>query len=732
MKLRYLIALVLVIGVCCSPIFHVQVSADPKADADSIATEDSDDQGDSVDEILAGHSYHGDAFNEGPRQKSYLMGGTGNVDFPVTCSSKRVQAFINQGVGQLHGFWDLEAERSFRHAASLDEGCAMAYWGAALAAVKNRKRARGFIEKAVKLRDKVTKREQLYIDALKKYLAESSEEKDGKKQSSDTKKRRANAYLRALESISLDFPDDLEAKAFVAHRIWQNAREGIPISSYVSTDALLKDIFEVEPLHPAHHYCIHLWDYRKPDRAVRSAARCGPSAPGIAHMWHMPGHIYSRLRRYEDAVYQQEASARVDHAQLIRYQVMPDEIHNFAHNNEWLIRNLVYVGRVHDALSLAKNMIELPQHPKYNTLKKRGGSAAYGRRRLLQLLREYELHEDAIQLCQSVYLKVDGNATENTKTLRLLGSSAAATGRSDLVDPILVKMKRLIAGREKIEKRLAQEIKDLEARIKTAKAAKKTKQDSGNSKEQLADLESQLKKDRADRSKAKRHKSALEKANSAIEGYRLVHQKQYGDALAKLKEANGEDVSWLGEIEYFAAGDDAEKKSKAIAIVRKQVDRRKNEVIPMARLAYLYFVNGQTDKSKELFDKLRETSYSMDLDVPFFRRLEPLAVKFGFGKNWLKSPVLAADIGFRPSLESLGPMRWSPPTAPQWSLTDIDGKSVSAAEYTGRPYILIFYLGHGCLHCAEQLQAFAPRKADFEDAGMEMIAISLPWTEPQD
>ena len=36
-------------------------------------------------------------------------------------------------------------------------------------------------------------------------------------------------------------------------------------------------------------------------KGLKAAANCGPSAPGIAHMWHMPGHIYSKLKRYRDA-----------------------------------------------------------------------------------------------------------------------------------------------------------------------------------------------------------------------------------------------------------------------------------------------------------------------------------------------------------------------------------------------------------------------------------------------
>src|SRR5262245_38662009 len=47
---------------------------------------------------LAGHSYHGEAFNEGPRQKAYIMEGTGKVDFPITTGAPLAQTFFNQGV----------------------------------------------------------------------------------------------------------------------------------------------------------------------------------------------------------------------------------------------------------------------------------------------------------------------------------------------------------------------------------------------------------------------------------------------------------------------------------------------------------------------------------------------------------------------------------------------------------------------------------------------------------
>ena len=69
----------------------------------------------------AGHSSHGEAFNKGPRQAARWMNGkTGNVSFPIKTDSEEAQKFFNQGIGQLHGFWTLEAERSFRQVLKLD------------------------------------------------------------------------------------------------------------------------------------------------------------------------------------------------------------------------------------------------------------------------------------------------------------------------------------------------------------------------------------------------------------------------------------------------------------------------------------------------------------------------------------------------------------------------------------------------------------------------------------
>src|SRR5712691_2559588 len=109
--------------------------------------------------VEAGHSLHSEAFNEGPRQSAVLMNGTGKVKLKISTKRPKAQAFFNQGLGQLHGFWYFEAERSFRQMASYDTNCAMAYWGMAMANVNNSNRAAGFIKLAANLKTNTSARE---------------------------------------------------------------------------------------------------------------------------------------------------------------------------------------------------------------------------------------------------------------------------------------------------------------------------------------------------------------------------------------------------------------------------------------------------------------------------------------------------------------------------------------------------------------------------------------------
>ncbi len=211
-------------------------------------------------EPAAGHSMHGEAFDEGPRQAAYLMGGTGDVHFPVTTRVPEAQKFFDQGVGQLHGFWYFEAERSFRQVLLLDPNCAMAYWGMAMANTNNDKRAKELIKKAQEMKAIASPREIAWIDSL----AASYE-------GEDTSERRQK-YVRDLEALVQSDPNDVEAKALLALRIWQNGswmterKKQLPITSHQAVDSILDQVFAANPMHPAHHFRIHLWDREKAAR----------------------------------------------------------------------------------------------------------------------------------------------------------------------------------------------------------------------------------------------------------------------------------------------------------------------------------------------------------------------------------------------------------------------------------------------------------------------------------
>ena len=178
------------------------------------------------------------------------------------------------------------------------------------------------------------------------------------------------------------------------------------IGSHQAVDACWTRCSQSSRCTRAHHYRIHLWDGEKAARAEvggAAAAKIGPRHR--PHCGTCRATPTPSCKRYADAAWQQEGSARVDHAYMIRDRVMPDQIHNYAHNNEWLIRNLSHIGRSQDAIALAKNMVELPRHPKYNGAGKTGNSASYGRARLFEVLDRYEQWDELLALADTMYLE---------------------------------------------------------------------------------------------------------------------------------------------------------------------------------------------------------------------------------------------------------------------------------------------------------------------------------------
>ena len=684
--------------------------------------------GDDPAEPAAGHSSHGEAFNEGPRQKAYLMDGMPDIEFPITTRNSEAQNFFNQGIGQLHGFWYFEAERSFRQVAMLDTNCAMAYWGMAMANVSNEKRARAFIEKAVTRTNGLGRREFLYVQSLAKFYG-----KDKEKDKTDTPRSpsddRHRQYVKSLEQIIEEFPGDLEAKTFLAFKIWDNNGR-LKISSHTAADALARQVLAEKPMHPVHHALIHLWNNEADRRALDAAAKCGAGSPGIAHMWHMPGHTYSALHRYADAAWQQEASARVDHAYMIRNRVLPDQIHNYAHNNDWLVKNLGYLGRVRDAVDLAKNLVELPRHPKYNVLTRfavsealtnsiypgasttndiprpRESSARYGRTRLCELFVRWELWDEVIALAQTEYLEPTEFPEEQARRAKALG--LAYYHKGDVSHGL-------------------RQINAIEEAIKAQKELRQTEMEEAENKARKdKKTDEQIKKAMTDALDA--HTSRVKSMLSSLGELKLYHSlaEEDKDAVREQLEDIKDSIpkERLAQV-YLRIGDE----ERALKRAREALDGSSNQVQVLANYVDLLARCGKDEDARKHFQVLRTNAAHADLDMPIFKRIAPLAESLDLASDWRIPYKRAKDIGDRPSLDKLGPFRWRPSQALEWTLRDAENRKVSLRDYRGTPVVMIFYLGYGCVHCLEQLNLFAPLSAEYDAAGIKIVAISADTIE---
>ncbi len=644
------------------------------------------------DQLLEGHSHQGHAFNEGPRQAGPIIGDTGLVHLPITTTWDQGQAYFDQGIGQLHGFWYYEAERSFRQILAHDSDCLMAYLGLVMSNWENEKRAKKFLEKATSLLEKssITPQEKSYFEAYQKLFSEEPK---------DIKKRRLT-FLKDLENIVIDFPEDIEAKAFYVCRAWELSRKGIPIQSHVGLDAILEQIFDKSPLHPAHHFAIHLWDNRRHEQALDSAAKLGATAPAIAHMWHMPAHIYSKSHRYQDAAWHQAASAAIDHAHMQRHYLIPDEIHNYGHNNEWLAQNFTYLGDASAALEMAKSLLANPRHPRLNTVTQRGSSSRYGRSELIKILETFELWTGVISLSQSHWLEELPKAADDRTRLRLLGLAHFHLDQKEELNSVIDQLDTFH------KQALAQQKKDQEkAREKATKEKK------------------------SDKELKKLVKSASDKSKRGIEAL----AKTLGELRGCLAELNGDTKAAKESLKHIADGTVKMRRQLALGELdeaRKAAEKKlrgdEKKTVELAQSIHTFYLCQKEDAAsvKDAFDKLRALSSEIELSAPPFARLAPIAKKLDYPKDWRLPHVPADDLLPRPELATLGPIHWTPPAAKPFTLPDQNGKSLSLSDYQGKPFILVFYLGAGCLHCTEQLTAMADRYADFEKANLPIVAIS--------
>jgi tetratricopeptide (TPR) repeat protein len=283
--------------------------------------------------------------------------------FPVGTRSKRAQLFINQGMNLAYGFNHAEAGRSFREAARLEPGLAMAYWGQALVLGPNinapmspddEPKAHELAQKALSMKGRVSARERAYLEALAQRYSGKAEDRAA----------RDKAYADAMREVAKRYPDDLDAASLFAEammdlRPWTYwAPDGTPYPGTLEVVATLERVLARNPDHPlAAHLYIHAVEATAPKRAEAAADRLLKLMPGAGHIVHMPSHIYMRVGRYADASAANVAAALADEDYITQCRAQGlYPMGYYPHNIHFLWSSATMEGRSELAIASARRL----------------------------------------------------------------------------------------------------------------------------------------------------------------------------------------------------------------------------------------------------------------------------------------------------------------------------------------------------------------------------------------
>jgi hypothetical protein len=366
---------------------------------------------------LSAHAQHVEGGGypfEMPRTRPSLGERDAKLNFEITGLSPEAQMHTNLAVEAMHGFWIYQAERHLREVMRLAPLNPMPFALAAFAETifgsGDYERGLGYFAQAKALyavsKAQLSEREKLWFMAISALYDSDIAQPE----------LRQMTHLQILEKIVSSYPNDLEAKAFMALATWlyQILNDSIPPTERqiltARTDLLIEEILQAAPEHPAHHYKIHLWNNGNEEfHALDSARASGPAQSHIAHLWHMPAHIFTRTRDIYYAMRHVDVAHRVDNAQLAQNQLMPTNVHNYYHNFRDFGLNLgANFGQLSEALNRSKAMLEFGRLPHFGS---RIGHAFLALK-MIQHLEKYEAWQRFGELDRQGYF--DALATANT------------------------------------------------------------------------------------------------------------------------------------------------------------------------------------------------------------------------------------------------------------------------------------------------------------------------------
>ena len=277
------------------------------------------------------------------------------------------QRYFDQGLRLHYAFNHPEAIRAFEEGARRDPGCAMCWWGVALALGPNINApmdtaavapAWAAISKAKRLAARGTRTERAFIRALaKRYAADPAADRV----------TLDSAYATAARALARSYPADDDAQALAADammnlRPWNYwERNGTPQPGTADLVGMLERVMARNPEHPgACHFYIHAVEAATPEKAVPCAERLAALMPGAGHLVHMPGHIYIRVGRYGDAIEANEHAVHADES-YISQERPPMGIYTgayYPHNYHFMAFAAQLAGRSAKAIEAARIVTE--------------------------------------------------------------------------------------------------------------------------------------------------------------------------------------------------------------------------------------------------------------------------------------------------------------------------------------------------------------------------------------
>lgn len=275
-----------------------------------------------------------------------LRDGVGNASLTITTTNPQAQAYFDCGLNLLHVFWEFEAYRAFQRATQLDPDCAMAYWGIVMCMpgrspefLAERTNALGRLSA---LRERVSPREQRYIDALQVLVSQGSDR-----------------FAERLEANWRTDPTDVDAGALAAYYFKDGyLANGQRTARQEQGIQIIEAVLKQAPNHiGALHYAIHLYELGPEiDLAFPYAQRISKLAPRASHAVHMPGHVAFFRGDYEEAIRHFRAAYAVDAAYHRAEGIDLAENENFAHNTNFLAQAYCEAGRLREALLYAEEL----------------------------------------------------------------------------------------------------------------------------------------------------------------------------------------------------------------------------------------------------------------------------------------------------------------------------------------------------------------------------------------